>query len=77
MKEPASINHEFIIYTNFTNGYFQTSQKDEGENALDVSNVGGVFVVLIVGMGIAFTISILEFLLNIRKVAVVEKVSLK
>lgn len=52
-------------------------KKDEIEdNALAVAQVGGVFVVLIFGMGFSFILAILEFLWNIRKVAVTEKVIL-
>lgn len=43
-------------------------------NKLGMSNVGGVFVVLIAGCIIAFLVSILEFMWNVRKVAVHEKV---
>lgn len=41
---------------------------------LDLDNVGGVFVVLFGGVGIAFIVAILEFLWNVRKVAVDEQV---
>ncbi|VVC31583.1 Ionotropic glutamate receptor, L-glutamate and glycine-binding domain,Receptor, ligand binding [Cinara cedri] len=44
--------------------------------ALDVNEVGGMFVILIFGCLIAFLFSILEFLWNIRKVAVEEKLTL-
>lgn len=47
-------------------------KKDSAE--LDVNEVGGMFVILILGCLIAFLFSILEFLWNIRKVAVEEKV---
>lgn len=39
--------------------------------------MGGVFVVLGIGIFFAFILSVLEFLWNIRKVAVIEKVSSK
>lgn len=46
-----------------------------GDSAeLGIANVGGVFLVLIVGCATAFFVSILEFLWNVRKVAVEEKV---
>lgn len=51
----------------------QDSKKDTAE--LDVNEVGGMFVILILGCLIAFLFSILEFLWNIRKVAVEEKVT--
>ncbi|GLV43978.1 Kainate-type ionotropic glutamate receptor subunit 1D [Carabus blaptoides fortunei] len=43
---------------------------------LDLANVGGVFIVLLVGTGIAFLIAILEFLWNVRKIAVDEQMTL-
>ncbi|XP_053678386.1 glutamate receptor ionotropic, kainate 2-like [Anopheles nili] len=46
-----------------------------GENELGIGNVGGVFVVLALGCLCAFIIGILEFLWNVRKVAVDEKVT--
>ncbi|XP_040172149.1 glutamate receptor ionotropic, kainate 2-like [Anopheles arabiensis] len=45
------------------------------ENELGIGNVGGVFVVLALGCFCAFLIGILEFLWNVRKVAVEEKVT--
>lgn len=48
-----------------------------GEEApeLGMGNVGGVFLVLAVGCAFAFFIGILEFLWNVRRVAVEEIVS--
>uniref|UniRef100_A0A0A9XVL7 Glutamate receptor 1 n=3 Tax=Lygus hesperus TaxID=30085 RepID=A0A0A9XVL7_LYGHE len=49
-----------------------------GDSAeLGIDNVGGVFLVLIAGCGVAFFVSILEFLWNVRKVAVTEEISPK
>lgn len=45
------------------------------EAELGIDNVGGVFVVLGSGCGIAFLISVIEFLWNVKQVAVDEKVS--
>ncbi|KAI5730902.1 hypothetical protein M8J77_001892 [Diaphorina citri] len=53
-------------------------EKDEDETdnpELGIDNVGGVFVVLIAGCGVSFLFSLLEFLWNVRKVAVEEKLS--
>jgi hypothetical protein len=51
------------------------STKDASDSAeLGIDNVGGVFVVLGLGIAGAFTIGILEFLWNCKKVAVEEKV---
>lgn len=40
-----------------------------------MANVGGVFVVLIGGMGVACVIAVCEFLWKSRKIAIDEKVS--
>ncbi|XP_050099710.1 glutamate receptor ionotropic, kainate 2-like isoform X2 [Anopheles aquasalis] len=42
---------------------------------LGIGNVGGVFVVLAIGCSCAFIIGILEFLWNVRKVAVEERIT--
>ncbi|GLG96202.1 Glutamate receptor 1 [Gryllus bimaculatus] len=42
---------------------------------LDLTNVGGVFLVLVFGCIAAFLVAILEFLWNCRKIAVEEKIS--
>uniref|UniRef100_A0A1B6DA51 Glutamate receptor 1 n=2 Tax=Clastoptera arizonana TaxID=38151 RepID=A0A1B6DA51_9HEMI len=47
----------------------------EPSNELGMSNVGGVFVVLIAGCVFSFFVAILEFLWNCRKVAVEEKIT--
>ena len=47
-------------------------KKDEGN--LKMENVGGVFVVLGCGLIIAFIVAIIEFLLNVGKIAVEQKV---
>ena len=44
------------------------------KNELEYWNVAGVFVVLYYGLAFAFCLSIFEFLWNVRKVAVDEKV---
>ncbi|XP_066261896.1 glutamate receptor ionotropic, kainate 2-like [Euwallacea similis] len=44
-------------------------------DALALENVGGVFIVLIAGIGIAFLIAILEFLWNVHNVSVEEHIS--
>ncbi|KAL1491677.1 hypothetical protein ABEB36_012237 [Hypothenemus hampei] len=43
--------------------------------ALALENVGGVFIVLVAGIGIAFLIAILEFLWNVRSISVEEHIS--
>lgn len=55
--------------------YFQ-QETDKDKNKLGIANVGGVFLLLILGCIFAFFVSILEFLWNVRKVAVREKVSI-
>lgn len=53
-------------------------QKDDTESAnsgeLGMANVGGVFLVLMLGCGASLIIAIFEFLWNTREVAVTEKV---
>nr|XP_023019507.1 glutamate receptor ionotropic, kainate 2-like [Leptinotarsa decemlineata] len=44
---------------------------------MGLDNVGGVFVVLAVGVALAFMIAVCEFLWNVRKVAVVERLTPK
>lgn len=41
---------------------------------LDMDNVGGVFLVLVVGLTIAIVIGILEFIWSVRRVSIEEKV---
>ncbi|XP_050427758.1 glutamate receptor ionotropic, kainate 2-like [Adelges cooleyi] len=50
------------------------AQKEDSAE-LDVSEVGGMFVILILGCLLGFLFSLLEFLWNIRKVAVEEQLS--
>lgn len=47
---------------------------DKNKDKLGIANVGGVFLLLILGCVFAFFVAILEFLWNVRKVAVKEKV---
>ncbi|CAH1400966.1 unnamed protein product [Nezara viridula] len=49
--------------------------KSKDSSELSIAHVGGVFLVLLVGCVVAFFVSILEFLWNVRKVAVTEKLS--
>jgi hypothetical protein len=52
----------------------ETSKSSSTANELGLANVGGVFVVLMGGMGIACVIAVCEFVWKSRKVAVEEKV---
>lgn len=54
-----------------------TSKSSSTANELGLANVGGVFVVLMGGMGIACVIAVCEFVWKSRKVAVEEKVKLR
>jgi hypothetical protein len=54
-------------------------QKDSDEgpsNKLALQNVGGVFLVLGVGIALAYVVAIFEFLWNVRNVSVEEHVML-
>ncbi|KAK7002168.1 hypothetical protein SK128_012485, partial [Halocaridina rubra] len=52
------------------------SQGSQKANALGVNNVGGVFVVLLAGMGLASVVAVCEFVWKSRKIATEEKVSM-
>lgn len=53
----------------------ETSKSSSAANELGLANVGGVFVVLMGGMGVACVIAVCEFVWKSRKVAVEERVS--
>ncbi|CAH2982564.1 unnamed protein product [Chilo suppressalis] len=53
-----------------------TSKSSSTANELGLANVGGVFVVLMGGMGVACVIAVCEFVWKSRKVAVDERASL-
>lgn len=59
-------------------GLCTKDEADKGANTaeLGLASVGGVFLVLMYGCSASFFIAICEFLWNIRKVAVREKVNL-
>lgn len=52
-------------------------QEPTSSSELGLANVGGVFLVLLIGTCGSFVIAVFEFLWNVRKVAVKEKVRLK
>lgn len=52
-----------------------TSKSSSTANELGLANVGGVFVVLMGGMGVACVVAVCEFVWKSRKVAVEERVS--
>ncbi|XP_054269962.1 glutamate receptor ionotropic, kainate 2 isoform X2 [Macrosteles quadrilineatus] len=53
-----------------------TTKSSSAANELGLANVGGVFVVLMGGMGVACVIAVCEFVWKSRKVAVEERTSL-
>jgi len=53
---------------------FVPLKEEDESDELGFTKIGGVFVVLVLGCLIAFMFSILEFLWNIRKVAIEEEV---
>ncbi|XP_071449244.1 glutamate receptor ionotropic, kainate 2-like isoform X2 [Hetaerina americana] len=55
----------------------EKSSSVESANELGLANVGGVFVVLISGMGAAAVVAVLEFLWNTKKVAVEDRTTFK
>lgn len=56
--------------------FFPRIKEEDESDELGFTKIGGVFVVLVLGCLIAFMFSILEFLWNIRKVAIEEEVIL-
>lgn len=54
----------------------EDEEEPTDSNELGMRNVGGVFLVLILGCGMSVLIAIVEFLWNVREVAVEEKVKL-
>ncbi|XP_046669493.1 glutamate receptor ionotropic, kainate 2-like isoform X3 [Homalodisca vitripennis] len=59
--------------TYYCNKFLSSSASSNGE--FDMDNVGGVFIVLLGGCSLSFLVAIFEFLWNVRKVAVTEKIS--
>ena len=55
----------------------QDDKKQETASSLDISNVGGIFVVLFVGLTLAIFVAVIEFLWNARKTARDERVSVR
>lgn len=59
---------------------FQSLQKDDDRaskaNELSLANVGGVFVVLLAGMGLACLIAVFEFIWKSRQLATSAHVSI-
>ncbi|XP_044753335.1 glutamate receptor ionotropic, kainate 2-like [Coccinella septempunctata] len=51
--------------------------KKEPSASLSLNSVGGIFIVLFVGVGVAHLIAIVEFLWNVRDVSVEEHISFK
>ena len=50
-------------------------KKEKKSENLDIENVGGVFIVLCCGCGIAFLMALVDFLWNVEKIAINEKVT--
>lgn len=49
-------------------------KKAEGTKSMDISNVGGVFIVLIIGVFVSFFLGVLEFLWAVRQTSIECKV---
>lgn len=50
-------------------------EEEKNANELALANVGGIFVVVGIGVGMSFGFAIIEFLWNVRNVSVEEHVS--
>lgn len=55
-------------------GVRQNCTKDDDSDALEISQIYGVFVVLAVGQGIALFAGVIDFLWNVRKISIEQKV---
>ena len=56
--------------------YLQDKSKDSKANPLSVKNIGGVFVVLLVGLAASIIVAVLEFCWNSRKNSQIDHQSL-
>lgn len=63
-----------FLFNNVSITQDETSKSSSTANELGLANVGGVFVVLMGGMGVACVIAVCEFVWKSRKVAVDERV---
>ena len=61
---------EFFIRLSNKMFCFQEENKGNKANEIGLDNVGGVFVVLLAGMGVACTIAVIEFLWKYRKAGI-------
>lgn len=52
----------------------KTEEEEADSDKLGLANVGGVFVVLFVGLFLSIFIGVMEFLWNVKKVSIDEKV---
>lgn len=53
------------------------TEEEDNSGKLALANVGGVFLVLGVGIGLSYALALVEFLWNVRNVSVEEHVSVK
>ena len=53
----------------------KNEEADTPELGMGMANVGGVFLVLLIGLIVSIFVGVLEFLWNIRKVSIEERVS--
>lgn len=68
-RSSGSFSHCVVLFQD------DTTKTSSTANELGLANVGGVFVVLMGGMGVACVIAVCEFVWKSRKVAVEERVS--
>lgn len=67
----------WYYYISAAQKYLQVGQSqvvEEETDALALSNVGGIFIVLLVGIGLAYIIALFEFLWNVRQLSIEEQV---
>ncbi|XP_075219248.1 glutamate receptor ionotropic, kainate 2-like isoform X3 [Lycorma delicatula] len=77
MQESGKLQQLKTKWWKLMHGGGQCDKRNEAtpSNELGLANVGGVFLLLIYGCSIAFLVSLLEFLWNVRKVAVQERIT--
>lgn len=74
LTNPTVVANAFINVILYAGLQDDASKSSSAANELGLANVGGVFVVLMGGMGVACVIAVCEFVWKSRKVAVDERV---
>ena len=65
----------YNIYISGGGGQCEEDKNKKDANALGIANVGGVFVVLVIGLSLSLIVAVLEFIWKTKKDADEERVS--